>query len=69
VNLWIVRLDLDGELGGCKDVYWFGHPVCGGLRYQLCIRFAVGVIDDQERDGCLKSLVCVERVLKTALLA
>jgi hypothetical protein len=73
VNLWITHLGSNGELGGRKDVYWFAqnipNPVRGGLRYQLCIRFAVGVINDRERDECLKSLVCAQRALKTALLA
>jgi hypothetical protein len=71
VNLWIACLGSDGELGGCKDVYWFEQnvsPFHGGLNYQLCIRFAVGVTNDRERVECPKSLVCVKRVLKVTLL-
>jgi hypothetical protein len=69
----IARLGSDGELGERKDVYWFGRnvptPVRGGLRYQLYIRFAVGVTNGRERDGCPKSLVYVRRTLKTTLFA
>jgi hypothetical protein len=50
VNLWIAHLGSVGELGGRKDIHWFGQnvptPVRGGLRYQLSIRFAVGVTND-----------------------
>jgi hypothetical protein len=73
VNLWIARLGSDGELGGHKYVYWFEqnvpNPVHGGLCYWLYIWFVVGVTDDREMDGYLKSLFCVKRALKTALLA
>jgi hypothetical protein len=61
------------SLEDAKNIYWFrqnvSSPVCGSLRYQLCIRFAVGVINDRERVGCPKSLVSVKRALKAALLA
>jgi hypothetical protein len=63
VNLSFARLSLDGELRGRKDVYWFRQniptPIHSSLRYQLCIRFAVGVTNDRERDECPRSLVCV----------
>jgi hypothetical protein len=73
VNLWIARLCSDGELGGRKDVYWFGQnvptPIHGGMHYQRYIQFVVRVTNSRERDGCPKSLVYVRRMLKTTLFA
>jgi hypothetical protein len=47
VNLWIAHLGSDDELRGRRDVYWYGqnvpNTVHGGLRYQPCVWFAVGL--------------------------